>query len=100
MTDEPRERTRETDRTTIVHTDGGGGGGAGTVIAVVLVMLLIGLLLLVAFGGLLGEATEDVGIPADMDVNVNIGSPDMQMPEIDAPETDAPAPAEPAGNSG
>lgn len=97
MDEDHRERTRDTERTTIVHTGGGGGGGAGTAVAVILGIVLIGLILLVVFGGLLGEATEDVGLPSDMDVNVNIGSPDMQMPDIEAPETDAPA--EPAGNS-
>ena len=96
MDDDHRERTRDTERTTIVHT-GGGGGGGGTLVAVILGVLLIGLILLAVFGGLLGDATEDMGVPSDMDVNVNIGSPDVDMPQIDAPEVDAPA--EPAENS-
>ena len=96
MDDDHRERTRETERTTIVHT-GDGGSGGGTVLAVVLVLILIAVLLFVAFGGWLGGASEEVGLPDNLDVNINVDGPDMQMPDLQAPEPEPPA--DEGGNS-
>ena len=60
----------ETDRVTIVDTDGGGGGGG--VLAVVLLVIVV-LVLLFLFRDQLGFGGDktDINIPDKVEVNVN-----------------------------
>ena len=87
MVDDDRDRVRETERTTIV-TGGGRGGGGGTVLAVILVLILIVILLFVLFGGWLGSATDEISVPDEVSVNVNVDQPDVQMPDVEVPEAE------------
>lgn len=98
MVDERRERPRETDHTTVVTTDRG-GSGAGTVLAVVLAILLIGLLLLLVFGGWLGGTTEEIDVPEEVGVNIDVGDSGAESPDVAVPEPETPAPGE-GGNGG
>jgi len=93
MAEERNERRTESEHTTIIHTDSGGrgGGGAGAVLAVVLVIVLVGVLLLFAFGDWLGGAAEEIDVPEQVDVNVDIDGSDMQLPEVEVPEARPPA---------
>ena len=61
---------RDTDRVTIVDTDGGGGGGG--VLAVVLLVIVV-LVLLFLFRDQLGFGADktDINIPDKVEVNVN-----------------------------
>ena len=60
----------DTERTTIVETDGGGGGGG--VLAVVLLIIVV-LVLLFMFRDQLGfgNKTTNINVPDSIDVNVN-----------------------------
>ena len=60
---------RDTDRTTIVETDGGGSGG---VVAVVLLIIVV-LVLLFLFRDQLGFGSKatNINVPNSIDVNVN-----------------------------
>lgn len=74
------ERVRETERTTIVHSDGGRrGGGAGILTAVLIALLLIVLLFFLFRGGFDGPEDE-VG------VNVDVDAPELSVPEIQVPD--------------
>ena len=77
------ERVRETDRTTIVHSDGGRrGGGAGIITAVLVALLLIVLLFFLFRGGF--DAAED-----EIGVNVDVEAPELKVPEtieVDVPD--------------
>ncbi len=77
----PRETVRDTERTTIIQTDGGRdrGGGGGVILAVVLILALLALLYFI-FGGSLNRTADSVG------VNVNIETPDVKMPDVDLPD--------------
>lgn len=71
----PGETVRDTERTTIIQTDGGRGrGGGGAIIAIVLVLALLALLYFL-FGGGLNRAADGVG------VNVNVEAPKVDMPD-------------------
>jgi hypothetical protein len=76
----PRETVRETERTTIIQTDGGRGrGGGGVVLAVVLVVALLALLYFL-FSGSFNRAADEVG------VNVNVEAPKVELPKVDMPD--------------
>ena len=71
----PRETVRDTERTTIIQTDGGGGrGGGGVLLAVVLILALLAVLYFVFSGGF-NRAADSVG------VNVNVETPKVDMPD-------------------
>ena len=71
----PRETVRDTERTTIIQTDGGRDRGAGGVIlAIVLILALLALLYFVFSGGF-NRAADKVG------VNVNVEAPKVDMPD-------------------
>lgn len=64
------DNDRETDRTTVIETDGGGGGGG--VLAVVLLIVVVLVLLFLFRGQLgLGGDTTEIEVPDKIDVNVN-----------------------------
>jgi hypothetical protein len=85
MTDPDRgqETVRDTERTTIIQTDGGREGrGGGVLLAVVLILALLAVLYFV-FGGGFNRAADKVG------VNVNVDAPKIDIPdkvEIKVPE--------------
>ncbi|HYI40924.1 MAG TPA: hypothetical protein VE053_11460 [Allosphingosinicella sp.] len=86
MTDPDRERdippetVRETERTTIIQTDGGRDrGGGGVILAVVVIVALLGLLYFI-FSGNFNSAADSVG------VNVNVESPKVELPSVDLPD--------------
>ena len=74
--DRERETVRDTERTTVVHTDGGGRGGGGGLIAVVLILLLLVLLFFLFGRGLFNSAADQVG------VNVNVDAPKIDVPDV------------------
>lgn len=81
--DEPAPRVER--ETTIIHSGGDrGGGGGGTIVAIV-VLLAIVVLGFLWFNGNLGGAADEI------DVNVNVDTPDIDIPEIDVPELAPPA---------
>ncbi|MBA2771260.1 MAG: hypothetical protein H0U34_04475 [Sphingomonas sp.] len=92
MEDRDRESLRETERTTIIQTDGDRGGGSGVIIAIV-VLLVLGVLLFLLFGGGLGGGGDEG------DVNVNIEAPEVTLPDIDVPEVTVPETGDADGNS-
>lgn len=82
MTDPDREpeTVRETERTTIIQTDGGRDrGGGGVILAVVLILALLALLYFL-FGGGFNRAADEVG------VNVNVEAPKIDVPSVDLPD--------------
>jgi hypothetical protein len=84
-----------THETTVINTGGGGGGSGGTIVALlVLAVIAIGAFLF--FGGYLQNAADD------LDVNVNVAAPRVELPDvtIETPAAPAPAPAQPANSTG
>jgi hypothetical protein len=82
MTDPDRERetVRDTERTTIIQTDGGRDrGGGGVILAIVLILALLAVLYFV-FSGSFNRAADSVG------VNVNVETPKVEMPTIEMPD--------------
>lgn len=75
----PRETVRDTERTTIIQTDGGRGGGGGVILAIVLILGLLALLYFV-FSGSFNRTADSVG------VNVNVETPEVKMPDVDMPD--------------
>ncbi|HYG47332.1 MAG TPA: hypothetical protein VD846_05250 [Allosphingosinicella sp.] len=76
----PRETVRDTERTTIIQTDGGRDrGGGGVLLAVVLILALLAVLYFV-FSGSFNRAADEVG------VNVNVEAPKVEMPSVDMPD--------------
>ncbi|MET1110624.1 MAG: hypothetical protein ABWX67_03765 [Allosphingosinicella sp.] len=75
----PRETVRDTERTTIIQTDGGNRGGGGVILAVVLILALLGVLYFV-FSGSFNRAADSVG------VNVNVETPKVEMPKVSLPD--------------
>ena len=83
---EERERNVEVERepvverhTTVVSTGGDRGGGGGTVLAVLLLVVAVVVLFLVFGRGLLGGAGDD------LNVNVDVKAPDIDLPKVDPP---------------
>lgn len=76
MTDPDREPLRESERTTIISTDGDRGRGGGAIIAVVVILAVL-VLLFVLFGGNLNRAADEVG------VNVDVEAPKLEVPNVD-----------------
>jgi hypothetical protein len=77
MTDPDRgpETVRDTERTTIIQTDGGRErGGGGALLAIVLILALLAVLYFV-FGGGFNRAADNVG------VNVNVAAPKIDIPD-------------------
>jgi hypothetical protein len=95
MGDNHRDRETDRERTTIVDT---GGGGGGTMVAVILVIVLLVVLLFVFFGSWVSDTSEEVGVPGNVDVSVNVGGPEVQLPDIEVPEPE-PTPANQANNN-
>ena len=81
--DRPSERVRDSEHTTVIHSDRDRGSGGG-ILAAIAVLLLVGVLLFFLFRGGLG-AGGDEG-----DVNVNIGAPEVTMPEVELPDVETP----------
>lgn len=76
----PRDTVRDTERTTIIQTDGGRDrGGGGVVLAVVLILALLAVLYFV-FSGSFNRAADEVG------VNVNVEAPKVEMPSVELPD--------------
>lgn len=73
--DRDPEPIRETERTTVVHTDGDRGRGGGVIIAVILLIAVLALLFFL-FGGNLNRAADEVG------VNVNVDAPKVEVPDL------------------
>jgi hypothetical protein len=90
MEDPDRPVTHET---TVINTGGGGGNGGTIVALIVLAVLAIGAFLY--FGGYIGRAADD------LDVNVNVAAPNIDLPDvrIETPSAPAPAPAQPANST-
>ena len=75
-----RETVRDTERTTIIQTDGGRDrGGGGVILAVVLILALLALLYFL-FSGSFNRAADEVG------VNVNVDMPKVEMPNVEMPD--------------
>ena len=86
------ERPVEVERETTVINTGGGGGGGGTV-AALLVLAVIAIAAFLWFGGYLQRAADDV------DVNVNVEAPKVELPDIKIETPPAqPAPQAPPAN--
>jgi len=82
MTDPDRERetVRDTERTTIIQTDGGRDrGGGGVLLAVLLILVLLAVLYFV-FSGSFNRAADEVG------VNVNVEAPKIDVPQVNVPD--------------
>ncbi len=93
-----REPIRETERTTVIHTDGDRGRGGSVLIAVVLIIAVLALLFIL-FGGNLNRAADEVGVNVDVDTpnvdlkvpDVNINVPDnikVELPDVDVQTKD------------
>ena len=88
------ERERPIERETTIIQTGERGGGARLIIAIVL-LAIVGALAFVYFSGGLRRAAEEVN------VNVNVGSPELKLPDINITPPTAPSePAQPANKSG
>ena len=74
--DRDREPLRESERTTIITSDGDRGRGSGVLIAVVAILAVL-ILLFILFGGNLNRAADEVG------VNVDVSTPQVDVPDID-----------------
>ena len=70
-----RDRVRETDRTTIVHTDGGRRSGGGVLVAVLLLIAVL-VLLFFLFGGGFSGGGDNVG------VDIDVETPELSVPEV------------------
>jgi len=89
---------RDTERTTIIHTDGERRGGSGVLIAVVVIVALI-ILGYLFLGGGLNRAADEVGVNVNVDtpavqipdVNINVPDIDVDLPEVDVDTKDEPA---------
>ena len=82
---EERERIVEVERepvverqTTVVST-GGDRGSGGTLLAVVLLIVALVVLFLLFGRGLLSSAGDD------LNVNVDVKTPDLELPKVDPP---------------
>ena len=91
MEDRDPDKVRDTERTTIVHTDSDRGGGSGVLVALV-VLVLLGVLLFFLFGGGLGRGGDEG------DVNVNIEAPEVTMPDVEVPDINVTLPETDGGD--
>lgn len=86
------DRDPDTERTTIVTTDGDGRGSAG----IILIVALIAILLAVLFFGGLFDRDDERDVNLDIAPDVNLTLPDTQLPPpppvIVVPEGQAPPP--------
>ena len=85
IVEEPAPRVER--ETTVISTGGGGGGGA---LAAIVIVLVFALGLFLYFGNYLGRAADEV------DVNVNVDVPKVEMPDIDI---NVPPPSQPADSN-
>ena len=69
---------RDTERTTVVHTEGG-RGGSGLLIAIVLIIAVLAVLFLL-FGGNLNRAADEG------DINIAVDAPEVTLPEVNIPD--------------
>ena len=83
------ERPVEVERETTVINTGGGGGGGGTIVAL-LVLLVIAVAAFLFFGGYLERAADEV------DINVNVEAPKIELPDIKIETPPPAAPQQPA----
>lgn len=81
------DEDRHVERETVVVDTGGRDRGSGGAIAAILVILVLGVLAFLFFGGYLQKAADETNI------NVNVGTPKIELPDI---RIDNPAPAAPA----
>ncbi len=82
-----RERPIEVERETTVINTGGERSGGGTVVALV-VLVVVAVALFLFFGGYLQRAADEV------DINVNVDAPKVELPDVKIEAPSAPAPAE------
>jgi hypothetical protein len=87
--DRDRETIRDTERTTVVQTEGGRRGG-GALLAIVLIILLLVLLFFLFGRGMLDRAGDEVGVNVDVDApKVDVPDVDVKIPEevkVEVPE--------------
>ncbi len=77
--------------TTVINTGERSGGGG--LIAVVVLLLIVGVGAFLFFGGYFEKAADEV------DVNVNVAAPDIELPDIKI-DTAPAAPERPANSTG
>ena len=84
------QEPRETRETTVIQTGERGGGGG--LIAAIVVLLLVGAIAFFFLSGGFEKAADEI------DVNVNVAGPDVELPDIQLDTTPAQSapPAEPA----
>ena len=68
---------RETERTTVVHTESRRGGGLAIALVVIVAVLA---LLFFLFGGNLNRGSEGGNI------NIDVDAPEVTLPDVDIPE--------------
>ncbi|HYJ29287.1 MAG TPA: hypothetical protein VEW25_02990 [Allosphingosinicella sp.] len=73
------EREPVVERQTTVVSTGGDRGGGGTLLAVLLLLVAVVVLFLLFGRGLLGGAGDD------LNVNVDVKTPDLELPKADPP---------------
>jgi hypothetical protein len=73
------EREPVVERQTTVVSTGGDRGGGGTLLAVLLLLVAIVVLFLLFGRGLLGGAGDE------LNVNVDVKAPDLELPKADPP---------------
>ena len=82
------ERERETPvverETTIINAGGRDRGGSGAAMAILLVAVLA-LVAFLVFGGGLRSAGDE------MDVDIDVKAPDIELPKVDVPSAPAPS---------
>jgi len=82
------DRERDSERTTIVTTDGDGRGSAGIILVVALIAILLAVLF---FGGVFDRGVDDDELNVDINTpDMNVTLPETQTPVIVVPEVQAP----------
>lgn len=85
MEDREPEKVRDTERTTIIHTDGDRGGGGGILLAVVALILLAALLFFLFGGGNLGRTADEGDVNVNIDAPIEVPDVNVEVPPIEAP---------------